>query len=184
MSHAAERPSHDDDGITLAEVVVYVVLAVIFLGITVSLFAAALSTQAQTSDRDSATGAATAVNASVQSSIRNAVAATVVRDSDGRFVRARVVTGDIDSLDSECRAWILTATGDLMYKTSPSAIARPTEPIPASSGWATLASDVAGTFTYAAPRLSYQFTITDREAAVPITGGVSAQAFIEGAAPC
>lgn len=167
----------DDAGVTLVELIVYVAVAALFLGLMASLFATGLKTESTTRERDTATGKAQVVSDSIATSIRNASAFQI----DGKLLRARVATG---ASGWECRAWVLTAGGDLAYKTSTTAI-----PSGNYTGWTALATGVTGTKTAGSPfassgnRLDLGYTVTKGSATVPITSGVTAQAVSTGGTP-
>lgn len=177
MSARSAALRHDDAGVTLVELIVYIVVASLFLGLMASLFATGLKTESGTRDRDTATGKAQVVSDSIATSIRNASAFQI----DGKLLRARVATG---ASGWECRAWALTAAGDLVYTTSTTAI-----PAGAYTGWTTLASGVTGTKTAGSPfassgaRLDLGMTVTRGTAVVPLTSGVTAQAVSTGGTP-
>lgn len=167
----------DDSGVTLVELILYVVIGALFVGLLAGLFATNLTSGQQTRSRDTATGSAQLVAESLQSSLRNAAAVRV----DGSLLRAQVATG---GSGWECRAWALES-GALRYRESASAI-----PTGSTTGWATLATGVAGTKTGGSPFLlsgadtvSIGYTVTAGEATVKITSAVTAQAEAEGTVP-
>lgn len=166
----------DDEGVTLVELVVYIVVAAILLGLVASLFATGMRSQAETRNRDTATTTAQVAADSLHASVRNAAAFRV----DGSFLRARVAIGQSGW---ECRAWGLTAAKQLVYRVSPTSIA-----IDSTAGWTVLASGVTGQksggspFSGSGDRLDIAFTVTVGSAAVPIADGVARQAASEGSA--
>ena len=95
------RPSDDDAGVTLVELIIYMVVGLLLLSLMAGLFANGLSSQAQTTDRDTATGKATVVTDSLQTSIRNATAVNP-SSGTGKTIVALVATG---TSGWECRAW-------------------------------------------------------------------------------
>lgn len=169
--------SSDDSGVTLVELILYVVIGALFVGLLAGLFATNLTSGQQTRSRDTATGTAQLVTESLQTSLRNAAAVRV----DGSLLRAQVAKGDSAW---ECRAWALQS-GELRYTASPTAI-----PIGSTTGWTTLATGVVGTKTGGSPFLlsgadtiSIGYTVTVGEATVKITSAVTAQAEAEGTVP-
>lgn len=176
------RPSDDDAGVTLVELIIYMVVGLLLLSLMAGLFANGLSSQAQTTDRDTATGKATVVTDSLQTSIRNATAVNP-SSGTGKTIVALVATG---TSGWECRAWSLTSSGALMYKAAASQFSTSS-----TTGWATLATGVTGSLTGGAmfsstssTQLSYAFSVTVGGSAVPIAGGVIAQATIGSGGPC
>ncbi|WP_439594155.1 hypothetical protein [Microbacterium sp.] len=175
-SRNAANPG-DDSGVTLVELIVYIAVAALFLGLMAGIFAAGLRTESATRDRTTATGKAQVVSDSIATSIRNASAFQI----DGKLLRARVATG---ASGWECRAWVLTAGGDLAYKTSTTAI-----PSGNYTGWKSLATGVVGTKTAGSPfaasgnRLDLGYSVTQGASVVAITNGVTAQAVSTGGTP-
>lgn len=176
-ARASHHRPHDESGMSLPEVIVYIAVSVIVILGMVSMFASALSAQADTRDRDTATGSvAVAVN-SLQASIRNSSAF----DVSGNTLRARVAIGN--GTQWECRAWSLSG-GTLFYTTASSAVAIPVDP--KAEGWAELASGLTGTldappgvpFLRSGSQLSYGFHVLVGEAGteVVLEGGAVPQA--------
>nr|WP_274635828.1 prepilin-type N-terminal cleavage/methylation domain-containing protein [Microbacterium bovistercoris] len=172
----------NDAGITLVELIVSVVVGAIIAGLMAGLFINGLKSQAQTTDRDTATGTATVIANSLQTSIRNAVSVTPSTGS-GRTLVALVATG---ASGWECRAWSLTPDGLLMYKSANAKFSTTS-----TTGWTRIASGVRGSLTggaiftsVSATQVKYAFTLSAGTAGVPVSGGVVAQAVIEGAGPC
>lgn len=167
----------DDSGMTLVELILYMLISALFLGLLATLFATNLQAGEQTRNRDTATGTAQVVAESLQTSVRNAAAIRV----DGSTLRAQVAK---DGSQWECRAWALDA-GQLRYTTSASAI-----PLGATTGWTALAKGVTGTKADGSPFLlsntdtvSIGYTVTVGDATVKITSAVTAQAKAEGTVP-
>lgn len=175
MNAPAARPLAADAGMTLVELIMYILISALFLGLLATLFATTLTAGQQTRNRDTATGTAQVVAESLQASIRNAALLRV----DGPQLRAQVATG---ANQWECRAWALQS-GELRYRASSAAI-----PVGAStSGWTVLAKGVVGTKTAGSPFLlsstdtiSIGYRVTVGEAAVSITSAATAQAKPEG----
>jgi Tfp pilus assembly protein FimT len=170
-SNERSRPrlhSLDEQGVTLVELIVYIVVAGVILAGMAGLFANAWTSQAQTTDRDLATGRANVIAASLQTSVRNASA---LRHSGG-VLTAVVATG---TTGWQCRAWRLN--GDvLQYKTGNDKAALTATP------WGSLATGVSGTlaaglpFSVAGRQLSVGMNVRVNDANVPLSSGVTAQA--------
>ncbi|WP_298861581.1 prepilin-type N-terminal cleavage/methylation domain-containing protein [uncultured Microbacterium sp.] len=195
--------AHDDErGVTLIELIIYMLLAAVFLVIVSAIFINGWLSQAATADRDAATGNANLVTASLQQSIRNASAVHQPAGM-GNAVTAVVAIGD--AADSQCRAWVWTldtaassedADRDhyqLRYATSGAAIDMTrTDGV----GWATLASavvpkgDPAPSFTVTSTTgLTYSFAAESNDRSkdsqpVQVDGSVTAQAVIPGGRSC
>lgn len=168
----------DDEGITLVELIVVIVVSALFLGLIAGLFANGLNAQNQATARDRATGQANVLSASLTSSIRNAVAARVA--ADGKRVDATVRT----SAGWECRAWVLDGTSVLYSAGDTARTAAPT-------GWTALAKGVSGTLSGGAlfagagdRRVSIGIRITDTAQTAVISDGVTAQAVGTGWPTC
>jgi type II secretory pathway pseudopilin PulG len=169
------RRRHDDDsGITLIELIIYMVLAAVFLTIVSAIFINGWQSQTATADRDHSTGSANLVSASLQQSARNGV---LLRTPDDHTLVATVATG---AGTVQCRAWRLDG-GALKYRTSTTA------PLDLGGAWTTMA-DVAKTATFGpadpavgtAPTKRVNYTITFQDS-VTISGGLTAQAQVAGA---
>lgn len=165
----------DDSGVTLVELIMYVAISALFVGLLATLFATSLKAGEETGNRDMATGTSQVVAETLQTSVRNAAAIKV----DGSLLRAQVAKGGDQW---ECRAWSLES-GELRYKASTSAISAGS-----TAGWTTLARGVTGTKTAGSPFLltgadsiSIGYTVTVGDATVKITSAVTAQAKAEGA---
>ncbi len=172
------HPVADDAGMTLVELIMYIMLSALFLGLLATLFATTLTAGQQTRNRDTATGTAQVVSESLQTSVRNAALVRV----DGAQLRAVVATG---ASQWECRAWVLQS-GELRYRASAAAIPVGT----ATTGWAVLATGVVGTKAAGSPfvlsstdSVSIGYRVTVGEASVNITSAATAQAKSEGTIP-
>lgn len=176
------KPRLDDEaGMSLVEVIVYLTLSVIVLTVLSAMFVSGLQSQASTKDRNTATGSAEVATNSLQTSLRNASVFTI--DSTGTRLQARVAVGDSNSW--ECRAWVLTADKNLVYKAASTTIASPS----GYSGWTTLASGVTGSlvsgsthvpFVRSGSQLTYGFNVATGDSDVPVKGSVVPQAAGEG----
>lgn len=174
----AQRLTADDDGITLVELIVVIVVSALFLGLLAGLFVNGINAQNQATARDRATGQANVLSASLTSSIRNAAATRVA--GDGKRVDASVRT----SSGWKCRAWVLSGTS-VLYSQSDSAL-------PASTtGWKALATGAEGTLSGGAMfatagdrRVTIGVRITDQAQKAVISDGVTAQAVGTGWPTC
>lgn len=174
--------SGDDEGITLVELIVYVVIAALVTGLMAGIFINGLRSQTAATDRDTATGRAGVVTNSLQTSLRNATAVNPATGS-GNTLIAVVTTG---TSGWQCRAWSLTSTGNLVYKASSTSFS-----VASTAGWTVLASGVKGSFaggkvfsSSSATQVRYAFSVTTSASTVPISGAVTAQATMSGAGPC
>lgn len=175
--------SADDRGTTLVELIIYATVAGILLAGIAGLFVNSWVSQTQTTNRDAATGTAAAISASLARSIRNAALFEV--EGDGATVRASVA---VEPDQWECRAWSLTADGDLLYRRSETTI-----PLGSTSGWAILASGVTGTLPDGGifgpggadgRLLEIGFTVDAADQSVTIADGVTARAAGSEAPTC
>ena len=80
---------HDDDGVTLVELIISIAVSALFLGLLALMFVNGLRAQAQTTDRDTATGQSVVVTHSLLTSLRNADLFQIT--SAGRALIAEVV---------------------------------------------------------------------------------------------
>lgn len=179
----------DDAGITMVEVVIYMLISGLFLGLLAMLFANGVQAQAQATDRDLATGRANVITNSILSSVRGSTG-FVLLDSN-RALIAKVVTA---GGTAECRAWLVVTgstaeyrnevgdpayrSGDIIYKTSTSTIS-----LADRVGWTPLVErggadgdGVRGSFTRDGSTLVVTFDVTLGESTVGITNGETLQA--------
>lgn len=136
--------NHDDDGVTLVELIIYLAVSALFLGLLALMFVNGLRAQAQTTDRDSATGQSVVVGNSIQTSLRNATAFTIT--SANRALIAKVST---PGGGRECRAWVVTTGGDVRYRVAASVISTSD-----TSTWTVLVDGDAASGDGAHPSLS------------------------------
>lgn len=176
-----DRRESDDEGMTLVELIVTVVVGAVVLTLIAITFVSGFTAQRDGVARDSATGAANLVATSVSMSIRNS---TVFRVNDeGTRVDATYVAPDGTP---QCRAWELLLGGTLVYR-SDSSGALPA----ADASWAPLATGVVGTLDAGAvfaedggKSLRIGMEITMDQVAVAVTDGVTAQAVSGGGLQC
>lgn len=172
------RSFADDDGVTLVELIVIIVVSSLFLSLLAGLFINGINAQNQATARDRATGQANVLSASLGSSIRNAAATRVA--GDGTRLDAAVLT----DAGWKCRAWALTG-GSVVYKQGETAL-------PASTaGWKALATGAEGTLSggamFAAAgdrRVAIGVRLTDNAQTAVISDGVTAQAVGTGWPTC
>ncbi|WP_434811681.1 prepilin-type N-terminal cleavage/methylation domain-containing protein [Microbacterium sp. bgisy189] len=170
---------HDDEGLTLVELIVVIVVSALFLGLLALMFINGITAQERATARDHATGESNVVSATLMSSVRNAEDFRI--SGSGTRVDARVVTAD-DSL--VCRAWAVVG-GDLRYRESTTQIGAVT------TAWTTIATDAVGTlgsgaaFELAgAKNLRIGFEISTGDETVAFRDGVAAQAETQGTLTC
>jgi type II secretory pathway component PulJ len=130
------RSHRHDDGLTLVELIIYISISALFLGLLAALFVNGLRAQAEATDRDSATGDANAALALMNGSIRNAVDFRV--DTDGMGVVAEVAVGQSEW---ECRAWVVRE-GQLQYRSAHAALDTSNA---SAEHWSVIASGVSAT---------------------------------------
>lgn len=100
-----------DAGTTLVELILYMMVAALFLGLLAALFANGVRVQAQSTERDLATGRAGVIGDSILGSIRNSSGFVIV--SQNRALITRTTTGDGSTV---CRAWLVLRDGDAEYR--------------------------------------------------------------------
>lgn len=183
------RAMRDDDGVTMVEVVIYMLVSGLFLGLLALLFANGVQAQARATDRDLATGRANVITNSILTSVRGSTG-FVLLDSNRALIAKFVTAGGT----AECRAWLVVTgstaeyrdqvgdaayrTGDIIYKESTSAIS-----LGNRVGWKPLvergaAADdgVRGSFARDGSTLTVTFDVTLGESTVGITNGETLQA--------
>lgn len=165
----------EDHGLTLIEVIVYVVISALVAVLIATLFAQGLAAQARSTERDRATGYANVISTSL-SSLRNA---TEVHPQS-RAVVATIITG---SGDVEYRGWAVGVDGRFRYRESDA----PIDPDSAeewgviSSGLGTGSDRVEGTFSYSLPDrvLTVDLQVWAGEVRVDVKTRIMAQAVID-----
>lgn len=173
------RIRHDDEGMTLVELLVVMVVSGIFLALLAVLFGNSLSTQQRATERDAVTAQVNAATAAITESVRASTEITV--SAGGARIDVKIPKGV--GVPWECRAWQLL-DGELRY--SAGATARPA----ASTAWKSLASGVEGdlaggaAFSAAGKKLSLAFTATKGDTVVTVTDGAFAQAVQTGVPTC
>lgn len=188
------RRSRDDDGMTLVELIVAMVISLLVLVPVSGVFTNALRADANVKDLDAATGSVQVITNSVQTSLRNA-SDFCLRSSDdsascddnltsGDTVLARVAVGDADTAAWECRVWV--ANGHHVWFQAGSAAISPTGPFDADHGWVDLVRaeeytvaatpDEEAPFSRSGKQLLLHLQVTVGVATVPATGGAIAQA--------
>lgn len=189
MRISAFRPARDDDaGVTMVELLIYIVISTLALAALAALFANAVRADATTRDRDSATDAAQLMVASVQSGIRSSSSFTVstatVDGSVAPILRASVLTG-AGSWTWQCRAWAVTASGGFVSSSSRLADGSYTGWKPLVPGARVEGALPAGQpFGDRNPLLQLGLKVTVGSATVPISTGVVRQTTGPGALTC
>lgn len=141
------EPRHAEGGITLVELMVYMMLSLIVLAVVGGVLASGLRTQATVQTVTDATTTAQQIVSSIQSGVRNASAVTVVSPptAGSQMLIARVIGMDPASTAASCQAWYYTpSNGGAVYtkKTTPaSVITVPSSDPP--SGWSLLGVGVS-----------------------------------------
>lgn len=98
-----ERLRSDDSGLTLVEIVIYMVLAVVVGTIVVSVLIGTLKGQDQVTSTTTATTRGQVVAQSIEKALRNATAVSV---PDGMTLKA------VTTLGKPCQAWRLVRNSD------------------------------------------------------------------------
>jgi type II secretory pathway pseudopilin PulG len=136
------RGAQDDPeaGITLVELLIYMLLSVIVLAVVGGVLVTGLRTQARVQTVTDATTTAQQIVSSIQSGVRNASAVTVISPptAGSQMLIARVVGMDPASTAATCQAWYYTPTngGAVYMKKTSSPISQPGSDPP--SGWSLL----------------------------------------------
>lgn len=173
------RIRHDDEGLSMVELIVVMVVSAIFLALLAALFGNSLSTQQRATERDAVTAQVNAATAAITQSVR---ASTTFNVSVGG-ARVDVKMLKADGTTWECRAWQVLG-GELRY--SAGTTARPA----ASTAWKSLASGIEGdlaggaAFSAASKKLSLAFIATQGDTVVTVTDGAFAQAVKTGGPTC
>lgn len=175
------RGHGDDQGLTLVELTVAVVVGAIVLTLIAVTFINGFTAQRDGVARDGATGAANVVASSIATSIRNATGFHV--NDEGTRVDATYIAPDGTP---ECRAWELLPGGALVYRADPGGALPAAEP-----SWGALATGVVGTLGAAeifaddgGKSLRIGMEITMDEITIAVTDGVTAQAVRDGGLLC
>lgn len=162
----------------MIELIVYMVIAAMFLIVVSAVFINGWISQKSTSDRDIATGRATIVTSSIQQSLRNAQAPLSI-SADGKVLKAIIVTGDSTWV---CQAWGWDGSS-MKYVSQSSAITT------APSTWSTtLATGISQTasspiFSATTGGAAYSFTVTQSGTSVSVSGGAVAPAKLSSGSP-
>jgi type II secretory pathway pseudopilin PulG len=134
-----------EDGITLIELLVSSMLAIVILTIAGSMLISGLRTQETATSVTDATTSAQQIARSLQAGVRNASAlsTTTGGDAGSQVLLARVLDSTANSTAAHCQAWYYTTqNGGAVYTTTSSAaIAIPGGP--PGSGWTLLGTGVS-----------------------------------------
>lgn len=172
-------PRHPDDGMTLVELMIVVLVSGLFLTLIALIFGSSLSAQQRATERDAATSQLNATTALVIETVRSSSDIRVTEAGmrlDARFLKP-------DGVTWECRAWQLVSN-ELRY--SAGSTARPA----ASTTWKSLGSKMSGTLTSGAAfaqsgkRLSLGFQQGQGQTKVAASNGAVAQIVMTGGTAC
>ncbi|MDH6179894.1 hypothetical protein M2152_000076 [Microbacteriaceae bacterium SG_E_30_P1] len=146
-----------DSGMSLAELLVYVMLLVVITAIAGSLLITALTSQRDLTAMASATSRAQVVAASIEKGVRTAstVSAPAATAIGQRLVTRTGTFAAAGTATWQCQSWLITPAGDVYHRTSTAAIAAPTSLSPSGlSGWSLIAERVR-----TAPGATAAFTV-------------------------
>lgn len=174
----------DDAGLSLLEVIIYMLVSAVFLGLVGTIFITTIQANASSVNRDLSAGRAQVVSTSLSASVRNA--ADIEVQSSGTIARAVVARG---TSGWECRAWAFHEGNVRMttYATLASGTSAPTP----SSSWGVLSDGVTGTFSENGSRLTWNLTVRahladnagDGDASASVAGSAVAGARAQGSVP-
>jgi len=100
-----------DAGMSLAELLVYMILLALVITITGVFYVHQLVTQRDVTQRAKAANEGQVVIASIENSLRNAVKVKTPSDFDGRLLVVKTRVGDSDAASSfVCRGWLYDPT--------------------------------------------------------------------------
>lgn len=126
------------NGFTLIELLVYMSLSTIVLIITGGFMISSLTTERDVVNAANATNAAQLISTSVQAAVRNGSAVRATPDGFGNEMLTVRTRGELETF--VCRAFFYSASDKAVYtKSSPSAIAAPTNP---KGTWSLIGSGV------------------------------------------
>ena len=173
------RRTRDDAGVTLVELIIYIAVSALFLGLLALMLVNGLRAQAQTTDRDTATGQSVVVSNSILTSLRNATTFTVTTGGDVRY-RAAASTISL----SDTSAWTVLVDGDPGGDGAHPSLSRRDGNNPDGTPKFT-AVDADGdgltdAFSRSGKTLSIGLDITRGDSTVALSNAVTAQATTEG----
>lgn len=127
MKQQSGAPGRGEDGFTLVELIISMLLTLVVLVIAGGVLVSGLSTQQKVKSVTTAATTAQQIAKSVQAGVRNASAVKVITDATAgtQLLLARVVGGDPASTAASCQAWYFTpASGGSVYtkRTSPASL--------------------------------------------------------------
>ncbi|MEV7971876.1 hypothetical protein [Cellulomonas sp. NPDC089187] len=152
--HPSDRPA--DAGLSLAELLVYMVLSGIVLAIVGTLLVTTLVTQRDVRAQATASSAAQVVLTDMENALRNAVSVRTPSSFDGNLlvVKTRIADSDADS-SFTCRGWYLDpATGRILTVRGAPGSTAPTRGLTTGSDfsrWAVALEDVRRSTVTASP---------------------------------
>ncbi len=149
---------HDGDaGMSLAELLAYMILSGIVLAIVGTLVVRVLVTQRDVREQATASSASQVVLTDMQGALRNAVAVRTPSGFGGRLLLVKTRTGDDDAdpTSFQCRGWYVdTATGELRTVRGAPGGTAPTRGLTAASdlsGWTVALDGVRPSTSAGAP---------------------------------
>lgn len=167
---SALRSLHDQRGISIVELLVYVALGAMITAVLTGIIISGFTAETNNRNLDIATGEALVVQEVLQTQLRNAESSTVAIIDSGAGVSACVALG---AGNWETRSWRINEQGELVTETGGVL----------ASGIRT-GDDPAFQISAGSPAvLSYHFDITRPGIAVPVTGRVLVHAELN-ANPC
>jgi len=176
MIATQDTASSSDAGVTLIELIMYMLIAAILSSLIVMMLVNTLKTQNNVISETTATTRGQLVASTLERSMRNALAFNVSADGSTLLVRT--------SLDNNlvCQGFALATTSGAQFIQTSSAL-------PASSTWPTWQSGVVahGTTPFIAQTLngvSYSFDLKTNGAPVHFTGTVTARNLTGVTSPC
>ena len=128
-----------DAGMTLAELLAYMILSGIVLAVVGTLLVRSLMVQRDVTAQTQASGSAQVVLTDIQGALRNAVAVTVPSSFGGDLLLMKTRVGDADVPASfQCRGWYLDASsGELLTVTGTPGAGAPTKGLTPTSDLST-----------------------------------------------
>lgn len=171
------EPDRRDSGVTLIELIIYVLLTGLVLLTTATILINSWTTQQNVTSVTEATARGQSMSSTIERAIRNALSFAI--SSDGTTLRVRTsLSGSL-----ECQGFQLLPTGQARLTQSPSAL-------PASSTWTPWHEGVAQDglikfFAADGQDVTYTFEIATDSAPVRFVGVVSTRSTPTGVtAPC
>jgi Tfp pilus assembly protein PilE len=151
----------DESGLTMVELVIYIVFSAIIAALATSVFINTVIGQSQVTTVTESTTRGQAISQSIERALRNATGATITTDGAGNAVLSVLTT-----LDQPCQAWRVTPAGEFA---AASGNGFPT--------WGELsdraeAIDGAPYFSWDGSRVRYSFALTTDGLPVEFSGAI------------